>query len=188
SPRRRRPSARHSVLEAYLAPAACLGLDAGLGLVRAAEFELELNVAVPGELLQVVTLDMIRIGEADGPESLGSQPFVYLVEVVADELLLGVGGLALVRLAGVLEGGGGDAVAARGAVSRRFRAAPGRPGGDEKLLHRVLSGQLVEGVGLHDDAARLDVIGQVQVDDRYPQGGPFQGLGFVGECLDFDWA
>src|SRR6266852_2000599 len=84
-----------------------LALEAGFAVEVTLVFEVEfkLNVAIPGELLQVVTLDVIRIGEADGPEPKGGQPLVDLVEVVADELLLGVGGLALVRLAGVLEGG-----------------------------------------------------------------------------------
>ena len=39
-----------------------------------------------------------------------------------------------------------------------------------------------------DHAVRLDVLGQVQVDDRDPQGGLLHGLGFLGECLDLDRA
>ena len=54
---------------------------------------------------------MLRIGEADCPEPLPGQSFVDLGEVVADELLLDVGGLALVRLAGMLERRVVDAVA-----------------------------------------------------------------------------
>ena len=67
--------------------------------------EIELGGAVPGGLVQAVTLDMVRVGQADRPDSLSREPPVDLVEVVADQLLLGVGDLALVRLAGVLEGG-----------------------------------------------------------------------------------
>ena len=90
---------RHLVLviRAVLALAGGLGRRAGLLL----EFE---PVAVPGELLETVTLDMLRVGQADRADALRGQAFVDLVEVVADQLLLGVGGLALVRLARVLAG------------------------------------------------------------------------------------
>ena len=46
------------------------------------------------------------------PDALPGQPLVDLVEVVADQLLLGVGDLALVRFASVLEGGVVDAIPA----------------------------------------------------------------------------
>ena len=47
---------------------------------------------------------MVRIGHADRPQALVGEPQVDLVEMVADQLLLGVGDLALVWLAGVLQG------------------------------------------------------------------------------------
>jgi len=47
---------------------------------------------------------VLRLAEADGPEPLPGQPLVDLVQVVVDQLLLGVGDLALVRLARVLKG------------------------------------------------------------------------------------
>ena len=33
--------------------------------------------------MQAVTLDVVRVGEADGPDALPGQPLVDLVEVVA---------------------------------------------------------------------------------------------------------
>ncbi len=184
----------------------CLGLLAGCGFIERCDrgwrlrklalpggdlglvFELELAGAVPGELLQAITLDVIRVGQADRPHPLSRQPLVDLVEMITDQPFFGVGGLALVWLAGVFQGRVVKAVTAHGAVRRRPRAAPGRPGGEKEFFHRVVGGQLVEGVGLQDDAARLDVIGEVQVNDRDSQSGPLQGLGFLGESLDLDWA
>ena len=61
---------------------------------------------------QAITVDMVRIGGAYGSDALPSQPLVDLVELVADQLLFGVGDPALVRLAGVLEGGVVDAIPA----------------------------------------------------------------------------
>src|SRR5215470_3366428 len=91
--------------------------DPGAGLVAFAEPELELQVALPGQVLQAVPLDMLRIGEADRPQPLPGQPLVDLVKMVADQLLLGVGDLALVRFARVLAGRVVEAVPAR-AVAR----------------------------------------------------------------------
>jgi hypothetical protein len=48
------------------------------------QLEFEFAVAVPGELLQAVTLDVIRVGEADRPQPLRGQPLVDRVEMVAD--------------------------------------------------------------------------------------------------------
>ena len=62
--------------------------------------------------MQAVTVDMVRVGEVYRPDALPGQPLVDLVEVVADQLLLGVGDLALVRFASVLEGGVVDAIPA----------------------------------------------------------------------------
>jgi len=160
----------------------------GAGLVAFAEPELELQVAFPGQVLQAVPLDMLRVGEADRAQPLPGQPLVDLVEMISYQLLLAIGDLALVRLARVLAGGVVEAIPARAAGTRRPRAPPDRAGGGEQLGHGALRGQLVEGVGLHDDAARLDVVGQVQVDDRDPQRGLLHRLAFVGECLDLDRA
>src|SRR5690242_6253943 len=165
-----------------------LGVHLVLDVRLVCELELELQVAVPGQVLQPVPLDVLRIAEADHPQALTGQPLVDLVEMVADQLLLGVGDLSLVRLARMLAGRVVEPVPARAAAGRCPRAAPDRPGGGEQLGHGTLRGQLVEGVGLHDDAARLDVVGQVHVDDRHPQGGLLHGLAFLGECLDLDRA
>src|SRR5438552_7801665 len=165
-----------------------LGVHLVLDVRLVSEPELELQVAVPGQVLQPVPFDVLRIAEADHPQALAGQPLVDLVEMVADQLLLGVRDLSLVRLACVLAGRVVEPVPARAAAGRCLRAAPDRPGGGEQLGHGALRGQLVEGVGLHDDAARLDVVGQVQVDDRHPQGGLLHGLAFLGECLALDRA
>src|SRR5918992_3968114 len=57
-----------------------------------------------------------------------AQALVHLVEVLADELLLGLGDAAAVGLAGVLEGGVVDLAAARAAGRRRPAPAAARPG------------------------------------------------------------
>jgi len=80
-------------------------LGRGAALILGLEVELELRVAFPGKPLQAVTLDMVRVGQADRPEPLRGEPCVDLVEVVSHQLLLGIGRLALVGLAGVLQRG-----------------------------------------------------------------------------------
>ena len=73
-----------------------------LVLIDVAKFELEFRVTLPGQPLQAVALDVLRIGKADRPQPLGGEPLVDLVQMVADQLLLPIGDLALVWLAGVL--------------------------------------------------------------------------------------
>jgi DNA processing protein len=162
------------------------GRDYPLLVLLILEVELEFSGAVPGDLLQSVALDVLGVGHTDRALPLGGEPLVDLVQVLADQLLLGVGDLALVRLARVLQRGVVQPVPPRAAAHRGSRAAPHRPRGDEQLLHRVVGGQLVEGAGLQDDAARFQVVGQVQVDDRDPQCGLLDGLGLVGQGLDLD--
>src|ERR1700759_5217700 len=78
-----------------------LGVQAVLGVRVVAESELELQIALPGQVLQAVPLDVLRVGQADHPKTLPGQPLVDLVEMLADQDLLGVGDLPLVRLARV---------------------------------------------------------------------------------------
>src|SRR5438105_2377314 len=115
-----------------------LGVHLVLDVSLIAESELELQVAVPGQVLQAVPLDVLRVGEADHPKTLPGQPLVDLVEMVADQLLLGVGDLPLVRLARVLAGRIVEPVPARAAAGRCPGAAPDRAGGGEQFGHRVL--------------------------------------------------
>jgi hypothetical protein len=96
-----------------------LGVKLNLGRYLGVVSEYQFKIALSGELLQAVTLDMVGIGEADRPESLPGQPLVDLGEMVADELLLGVCGLALVRFACVLQGRVVEAITGA-AVGRRF--------------------------------------------------------------------
>src|SRR5262249_18007065 len=50
-----------------------LGVHAGLGVGLVAKSELELQVALPGQVLQPVPLDMLGVGEADRPQPLPGQ-------------------------------------------------------------------------------------------------------------------
>ena len=59
--------------------------------------------ARPGELGQAVPLDVLGVSETDRPQPLGGEPVVDLVEMLLDQRLLLIGGLAPVRLAGVLQ-------------------------------------------------------------------------------------
>ena len=66
-------------------------------------------------------IEMLGIRPADRAQPLADQPLVDLVQVIADQLLLGLRDLALVRFPGVLEGRVVDPAAAsrRGASSWR---------------------------------------------------------------------
>jgi DNA processing protein len=102
-----RDLSRHLVVEVDLAAQVGLVADtaaARRALIFVAELELEFRIALPGQLLQAVALNVLGIGEADRPQPLGGQPLVDLVQMVADQLLLRIGDLPLVRLAGMLAG------------------------------------------------------------------------------------
>src|SRR5919112_1421960 len=124
----------------YFGPAPCpvAGGREGAGLLQA--------VAVAHGLVAGVDLAQAGVAEAA----------VDLVQVLADELLLGLGDAAAVGLAGVLEGGVVDLAAARAARARGRPAARARTGGagaaavlgDEgvldRRLHHARAGQQVE--------------------------------------------
>ncbi|HWG02183.1 MAG TPA: glycosyltransferase 87 family protein [Trebonia sp.] len=134
------------------------------------------------EFLKAVPLDVLGVLEADRPQSLGGQPLVDLVEVLLDEQLFRVGGLAPVRLAGVLERGVVHAIGAR-------RAGPGplgRPGRDQQFAHRSLGRQFTKRVRVHHDPSRLVLTGQVEVEHGHAQRVLLNGAGLVGQRLDLD--
>jgi hypothetical protein len=81
-----------------------------------------------GHVLEAVPLGVRRVGRVDRPQAVGREALVDLGEVLDDQLLLGVGDPALMRLARVL----------RRAVVESFRA--GRGGGPR--LRRPLGGLL----------------------------------------------
>src|SRR4029453_16027707 len=112
---------------------------------------------------------------------------VDLVQVLADQLLLGLGDAAAVRLAGVLEGGVFALAAAR-AAGRRPAATAARTGtaavlGDERVLdgrlHHPRPGEQVEVIQADDHPLALAGAG----------GDPFDGdkAARALERLDFVW-
>ncbi len=90
------------------------------------------GLSFPGELRQAVPLHVLGVGEADRPQILRGQPLVDLVQMLADQPLLRIGGLALVRLARVLERRVVDPVLPGRDGRGGTGDAPGRPGGGQE--------------------------------------------------------
>ncbi len=108
--------------------------------------------------------------------------------MLPDDLLLGVGGTALVRTAGVLRARVVDPLPARPGGRGLHRH---RPGGDplgaaQHLGHRRHRGQPVEGLGGHDDRLRLLRVRAVQLDRHQVQRQPPHLGQLPGERLDRD--
>src|SRR5712691_1574086 len=102
---------------------------------------------------------MLGLIEADLPQALGGEPFVDLLEVLPHKPLLSVRDLALVRLSRMLQAGVVRAIAnARTAPG----AAPGRPGRDQELMHRLVRSELIEGSDVHGCPSRLVLAGKIQ--------------------------
>jgi hypothetical protein len=90
------------------------------------------RAALRGELPQAVPLHVPGVGQADRPEALRGEPLVDLVEMLADQPLLRVRGLAPVRLAGVFD---------RGVVGPVLRAGGGRGGWRRRGSVGIVSGR-----------------------------------------------
>src|ERR1700761_9207009 len=79
-----------------------------------------------GQVGQAIALDVVGVGQADRAQPLADQPVVDLVEVLLDQLPLGVGDLALVWLARVLQARVVDLAGGGAATPGPAAAAGGR--------------------------------------------------------------